>query len=70
MSLTEIRSLKIEWEQETRNKSIAEITEFAEIAAKEANQSREEPEIVVVKDENKMITASETLKKLDNSKIL
>ena len=37
-------------------------------AAKEANQSKEEPEIVTDEGENKKITASETLKKLDEVK--
>ena len=37
-------------------------------AAKEANQSKEEPETVTDEDENKKITASETLKKLDEMK--
>ena len=39
-------------------------------AAKEASQSKEEPEIVTDEDENRKITASEALKKLDEVKNL
>ena len=37
-------------------------------AVKEANYSEEEREIVTDEDENRKITAAETLKKLDNVK--
>ena len=40
------------------------------LAAKAANQSEEEPEIVADEDENRKITAAETLKKLDEVKNL
>ena len=54
--------------QETGNKSIAKVIETSNAAAKEANQSKEEPEIVTDEDENRKITASEALKKLDEVK--
>ena len=40
------------------------------LAAKAANQSEKEPEIVADEDENRKITAAETLKKLDEVKNL
>ena len=40
------------------------------LAAGEANQSEEEPEIVTDEDENRKITAAEALKKLNEVKIL
>ena len=42
--------------------------ETSDAAAKEANQSEVEREIVTDEDENKKITAAETLKKLDEVK--
>ena len=39
--------------------------ETSDAAAKEANQSEEEPEIVTDEDKNKKITAAEALWKLD-----
>ena len=44
--------------------------ETSDAAAKEANQSEEEPEIVTNEDKNKKITAAEALKKLDEVKNL
>ena len=44
---------------------MAEIMETSDAAAKEANQSEVEREIVIDEDENKKITAAETKKKLD-----
>ena len=58
----------VEWGQETRNKSIAEVIETSNAAAEEANQSKEEREIVTNEDENRKITASEALKKFDEAK--
>ena len=43
-------------------------TEHVLLAAKAANQSEEEPEIVADEDENRKITAAEALKKLDKVK--
>ena len=42
--------------------------ETSDAAAKEANQSEVEREIVIDEDENKKITAAETKKKLDEVK--
>ena len=39
-------------------------------AAMEANQSKVEPEIVTDEDENRKVTAAETLKNLDEVKML
>ena len=44
------------WGQKIRNKSIAEVMETSD-AAEEANQSKEEPEIVTDEDENRKIAA-------------
>ena len=44
--------------------------ETSDAAAKEANQSEEEPDIVTDEDKNKKITAAEALKKLDEVKNL
>ena len=41
------------------------LAEYILLAAKAANQSEEEPEIVPDEDENRKITAAEALKKLD-----
>ena len=38
-------------------------------AAKAANQSKDDPEIAADEDENRKITAAETLKNLDEVKI-
>ena len=46
ISLPAINRLIVEWEQETRNKTIAEVIEMSNAATEEANQSKEEPEIV------------------------
>ena len=46
------------------------LTEHVLITARAANQSEEEPEIVADEDENRKITAAETLKKLDEVKNL
>ena len=42
--------------------------EASDAAVKEANQSEEEPEIVTDEDENRKVTAAETLKKPDEVK--
>ena len=68
ISLPAIDRLMVEWWQETRNKSIAEVIETSNAAAEEANQSKEEREIVTNEDENRKITASEALKKFDEAK--
>ena len=68
VSLLAIDPLMIDWGQETRNKRIAEVTKMSNAAAKEANQSKEGPQIVTDEDENRKITASEALKKLDEVK--
>ena len=60
----------VDLRQETCNKSIAEVMETSDAAAEEASQSKEEPEIVTDEDENRKITAAETLKKLDKVKNL
>ena len=67
-SLLAIDMLMVDWRQETRNKSIAEVMETSDAAAEEAKQSKEEPEIVTDEDKNSKITAAETLKKLDEVK--
>ena len=46
ISLPAINRLIVECGQETRNKSIAEFIETSNATAEEANQSKEEPEIV------------------------
>ena len=46
------------------------LTEHVLITARAAKQSEEEPEIVADEDENRKITAAETLKKLDEVKNL
>ena len=46
------------------------LKEHVLITARVANQSQEEPEIVADEDENRKITAAETLKKLDEVKNL
>ena len=43
----------VEWGQETRNKSIAEVIETSNAASEEANQFKEEREIVANEDENR-----------------
>ena len=68
ISLPAIDPLMVEWGQETRNKSIAEVIETSNAAAKEANQSKVELEIVTDEDANSKIAASEALKKLDEVK--
>ena len=68
ISLPAIDLLTVEWRQKTRNESIAEVIETSNAAAKEANQSKEELEIVTDEDSNSKITASEALKKLDEVK--
>ena len=67
-SLPTIDPLIVDWRQETRNKSIAEIMETSDAAAEEANQSEEEPKIITDEDENRRITATVALKKLDGVK--
>ena len=49
-------------------KSIAEIMETRDVAAKEANQLEEKPQIVADEDDNRKITAAEALKKFDKVK--
>ena len=49
-------------------KSTAEVVEVRDAAAKEANQSEEEPEILTDVDKNEKITAAEAIKKLDEVK--
>ena len=44
------------------------LAEHVLLAAKAANQSEEEPEIVADEDESRKITAAETLKKLNEVK--
>ena len=56
-SLPAINPLMVDWRQET-----------SDAAAKEANQSEEEQEIVPDQDENRKITSPETLKKLNEVK--
>ena len=51
-SLPAIDPLMVEWRQEARNKSIAEVIETSDAAAEEANQYGEEPEIVTDEAEN------------------
>ena len=63
-SLQAISQLMVDLRQETRNKSIAEVMETSNAAAQEANQSKEEPEIVIDQNESRNITAAGTLKKL------
>ena len=66
--LPAIDLLMVGWRQKTRNENIAEVIETSNAAAKEANQSKEELEIVTDEDANSKITASEALKKLDEVK--
>ena len=68
ISLPAIDPLMVERWQETHNKSIAESVETGNAAAEETNHSKEEPEIVTDEDENRKITTSEALKKLDEVK--
>ena len=63
-SLQAISQLMVDLRQETHNKSIAEVMETSNAAAQEANQSKEEPEIVIDENESRNITAAGTLKKL------
>ena len=42
--------------------------QYVLLTAKEANQSKEEPEILTDVDENRKVTAAEALKKLDEVK--
>ena len=63
-SLQAISQLMVDLRQETRNKSIAEVMETSNAAAQVANQSKEEPEIVIDENESRNITAAGTLKKL------
>ena len=49
-------------------KSVAEIMETRDVAAKEANQPEEKPQIVADEDDNRKITAAEALKKFDKVK--
>ena len=67
-SLPAIDPLMLDWRQETRNESIAEVMETSGDSAKVIYQSKEKPEIVTDEDENWKITAAETLKKLDEVK--
>ena len=41
------------------------VAQYVLLPAEEANQSKEEPEIVINEDENRKITAAEALKKVD-----
>ena len=61
-SLLAIDMLMVDWRQETRNKSIAEVMETSDAAAEEAKQSKEEPEIVTDEDENSKITELDEVK--------
>ena len=63
-SLQAVSQLMVDLRQETRNKSIAEVMETSNAAAQEANQLKEEPEIVIDENESRNITAAGTLKKL------
>ena len=67
-SLPAIDPLMVDWRQETRNKSIAEVMETSDAAADEANQFEEEPALVTDEDENRKIIAAEALKKLNKVK--
>ena len=67
-SLPAIDPLMVDWRQETRNKSIAEVMETSDAAADEANQFEEEPALVTDEDENRKIIAVEALKKLNKVK--
>ena len=60
-SLPAIDPLMVDWRQETRNKSIAEVMETSDAAAEEANQFKEEPDLVTDEDKNRNITAAEAL---------
>ena len=51
-SLPAIDPLMLDWRQETRNKSIAEVMETSDDSAKVIYQSKEKPEIVTDEDEN------------------
>ena len=50
--VTRIDPLMLDWRQETRNKSIAEVMETSDDSAKVIYQSKEKPEIVTDEDEN------------------
>ena len=63
-SLSAIDPLVVDWRQEPRNKSIAEVMERSDPAIEEANQSEEETEIVTDEDEIRKITAAEALNPL------
>ena len=63
-SLQAISQLMVDLRQETCNKSIAEVMETSDADALEANQSKEELEIVIDENESRKITAVGTLKKL------
>ena len=67
-SLPALNPLMVEWRQETRNESIAEVIETSNAAAKKANQSKAEREILTDEDENRKTSAAEALKKLDEVK--
>ena len=51
-SLPAIDPLMLDWRQETRNESIAEVMETSGDSAKVIYQSKEKPEIVTDEDEN------------------
>ena len=57
-SLPATDPLMADWRQETRNKSITEVTETSDASAEEANQSEEELEIKIDEDENRKITTA------------
>ena len=48
--------------------AFSSLAEHFLLAAKAANQSKEEPDIVADEDQNRKITAAESLKKLDEGK--
>ena len=49
----------VDWRQESRNKSIAQVVGTSDAAAEEVNQSKEEPEIVTDQDEKRKITTAD-----------
>ena len=58
----------IDWRQETHNRSIADAMKTSDAAVEEANQSKEESELVTDEDENRKIITAEALKRLDEVK--
>ena len=63
-SLTAIDPLMVDWTQGTCGRSFAEVMKTSGAAAEKTNQPEDEPEIAD-EDENRKITAAETLKKFE-----